>query len=233
MDYSDALSQLEGKDINELNRLLNVTPELDAYIHSLSQIKLLCDKKEDAIKRNKGLAEKNLSQQSVLCEKRQNLFKTQEEAAKCVEDIKRLRYKLITKFGQHSLDLLYSLLQVASLEAEEGSNRVADQYLRKDILTDTDIDEFSQSFVHSRKEFYLRNVKLEKCEERLGIRSRKQNVISSKKKVVSSPRRKSSSPKRPAPLPPQTTLSQKMLTPNRAAPQPPKSKSASPQRNRI
>ena len=102
-----------------------------------------------------------------------------------------------------------------------------------------DIEEFVGSFVPSRKEFYLRTIKLEKCEERLGIKSRKQSLITTKKSSLFSPRSKSSSPKRRAPQPPSvsstrlTTHPSRALTPARKAPPPPRSKSTSPTRPRM
>ena len=238
IDYPTAFAQLEGKDSNEMRKLMDHNSELDSFIHSLPQIKGLAHQKEKLVIENKALAESNLSRKPVLYNDRNILYNKRKEVAEYVEKIKRSRIRLIATFGHHNLDLLYSLLQVASMEAEEHSSRIADRYFDKDTLSDKDIEEFVGSFVPSRKEFYLRTIKLEKCEERLGIKSRKQSVITTKKSSLCSPRSKSSSPKRRAPLPPivsstrLTTHPSRALTPARKAPPPPRSKSTSPNRPR-
>ena len=239
IDYPAALAQLEGKDSNEIRKLMESNSELDAFIHSLPQIKGLVDQKEKLVIENKAQAESNLSRKPVLFNDRNILYSKRKEVAEYVEKIKRSRIRLIATFGHHNLDLLYSLLQVASMEAEEHSSRIADRYFDKDSLSDKDIEEFVGSFVPSRKEFYLRTIKLEKCEERLGITSRKQSLITTKKSSLCSPRSKSSSPKRRAPQPPSvsstrmTTHPSRALTPARKAPAPPRSKSTSPTRPRM
>ena len=121
-------------------------------------------------------------------------------------------------------------------------------------MSDKEVEEFTQEFVRSQKDFYLRAAKLEQCEERLGIKSRKQSLISSKKNYLIPPRSQSSSPKREkrrAPLPPDhlypalpaintknlypqaLARPSRVLTPTRKAPPPPKSKSPSPNRSNV
>ena len=239
IDYPAAIALLDTKDSNEMRKLLENNADLDKFIQTLPQIKTLSNQKEKLIRETKSLAESNLSRKPLLCNDRNILYNKKKEVTEIVENIKRARIRLIASFGSHNLDLLYSLLQVASMEAEEKSSRVADRCFENEKLDDKEIEEFIGSFVSIRKEFYLRSIKVEKCEERLGIKSRKQSVITTKKSSLSSPRSKSSSPKRRAPQPPTmnstrlTTHPSRALTPARKAPPPPRSKSSSPCRSRM
>jgi hypothetical protein len=233
INCSKTMSQLEGKDLSELKELHDDVSKFNAYVQSLPQIKSLVDQRENLLRETKTLADYNLSRQPVLFNDRQLILKKKKEAEEYIENIKRSRWKLINTFGQHNMDLLYSLSQVASMEAEEHSNRVANRYLDKETLVDKDVDEFMQDFVPCRKEFYLRSIKLEKCEEHLGIKSRKKSLIASKQSTVFAPR--SSSPKRRAPLPPSANSvhSSRKITPTRKAPPPPKNKTSAPTKNFI
>ena len=239
IDYPAAIALLDTKDNNEMRKLLENNADLDEFIQTLPQIKILLNQKEKLIRETKSLAETNLSRKPLLCNDRNILYNKKKEVAEIVEKITRARIRLIASFGNHNLDLLYSLLQVASMEAEEKSSRVADRCFENEKLDDKEIEEFIGSFVSSRKEFHLRSIKVEKCEERLGIKSRKQSLITTKKSSLSSPRSKSSSPKRRAPQPPTmnstrlTTHPSRALTPSRKAPPPPRSKSSSPCRSRM
>ena len=239
IDYPAAIALLDTKDSNEMRKLLENNADLDKFIQTLPQIKTLSNQKEKLIRQTKSLAESNLSRKPLLCNDRNILYNKKKEVTEIVENIKRARIRLIASFGSHNLDLLYSLLQVASMEAEEKSSRVADRCFENERLDDKEIEEFIGSFVSIRKEFYLRSIKVEKCEERLGIKSRKQSLITTKKSSLSSPRSKSSSPKRRAPQPPTmnstrlTTHPSRALTPARKAPPPPRSKSSSPCRSRM
>ena len=246
LDYPDAMTQLDQKNSKEMKKLLENSSDLDAFIQTFPQIKNLVSQKEKLMKESKALAESNLSRKPVLYNDRNMLYRRKKEVAEYVEKIKRSRIRLIATFGHHNLDLLHSLLQVASMEAEEHSSRIADRSFDKETLSDKDIEEFLGSFVPIRKEFYVRAIKLEKCEERLGIKSQKPSIIcsitppisSTKKNSLFSQRSKSSSPKRRAPQPPvmksirKTTHPSRALAPARKAPPPPRSKSTSPIRPR-
>ena len=240
LDYPDAMTQLDQKNSKEMKKLLENSSDLDAFIQTFPQIKNLVSQKEKLMKESKALAESNLSRKPVLYNDRNMLYRRKKEVAEYVEKIKRSRIRLIATFGHHNLDLLHSLLQVASMEAEEHSSRIADRSFDKETLSDKDIEEFLGSFVPIRKEFYVRAIKLEKCEERLGIKSQKPSIICSiappisptKKSSLFSQRSKSSSPKRRAPQPPAMRHITRALTPARKAPPPPRSKSTSPIRPR-
>ena len=225
IDYSEVSAQTEGKSKDELKMLLDDSFDIGAYIKCLPQVKLLNDKKEELIIKNKEIAEDSLSQQPDIYEKHQGLLTKKGEAVELIEAIKKLKFKLVSASGNYSPDILYSLLQVASMEAEDKSNIIVDRFLEKETADYKDVDEFIEDFVNVRKVCHLRTIKLNKCRELLEInRSR---------------RSKSSSPIRRAPHPPSTNTahivvqSPLMLTPDRKAPPPPRSKSASPNKQRI
>ena len=236
-DYSEALKRIKDMDADKLEILLNDSSEIKSHIISLPRLSILANSREDLMKETMELAKFNLSQQTLLEYNRQNLLKKQQETFKYIEEIKKLRFTRLRTFDDHNVDLLYSLIQISVMEADECSKKTVETCLADESLTDTDISDFTKDYVRSRKLFHLRNIKKEKCEEHLGITSRKKSLAMNRKNSSNvSPRSQSSGSKRRAPLPPSTNLEpisivpSMSLSPTRKAPPPPRQKSSSPQR---
>ena len=252
IDYSEAVSQIEGKSRDELTRLLESDSlddesELGSYLQALPEIKRLNDKKDKLNNKNKEIAEYNLSQKPIIYDKRLVLLKKQEEASEYIEAIKNTTIEIAAKSGNCNPYELHALLQIATMEAEDKSNQLLDGFMERERVNSKDTDKFLEDFVQVRKMFHLRHIKFRNCKEMRGMKSPGPTFLYlDKKDLLPTPRRrvsKSSSPKRRAPLPPEwiqgshnstavNVKPSKLLSPSRVAPPPPRAQSASPKSHR-
>ena len=93
---------------------------------------------------NKSLATYNLSQEPILKSKKEALAAKHREAVQLLQQLKESRSKLESKSGNFQPDVLHDLLQIACSEAENDSERIAEDFLSNKIES---VDEFLDSFM--------------------------------------------------------------------------------------
>jgi ESCRT-I complex subunit VPS37 len=167
---------------DQLKEILHNEDKFDEFIKEMPQIKALYDEKEMLMASNKSLAEYNLSQEPVISEGKQKLVEKYQIAAELAEEVKKIKTELDGQTGKVSPDTMLALLEAANQEAEEESEKLADQFLNDG----GDVEEFVEEFREKRKLAHLRRIKIDKMRELIaGGGSRAQ-----------------SGPARPAPPPP-------------------------------
>lgn len=155
------------------------------------QITVLENKRDVLIASNKSLAEFNLSREPAYRQARQALADSHKEAQELRREVEAKREKLSELSRQTSLDTTLALMQTATAEADEESERIANQFLANEIPVETFVSQFNAS----RKQAHLRRIKTEKLDEYLKKQQRNQ--------YSGIPSDMASGPVRPAPPPPQ------------------------------
>ena len=134
------------------------------------QIKVLENKRDTLIASNKSLAEFNLAREPAYRQARQALADAHKAAQDLRREVDSKRDKLNELSRQTSLDTTLALMQTATAEADEESERIANQFLSNEIPVDTFVSKFNAS----RKQAHLRRIKTEKLDEYMKKQQRQQ-----------------------------------------------------------
>uniref|UniRef100_A0AC35G191 VPS37 C-terminal domain-containing protein n=1 Tax=Panagrolaimus sp. PS1159 TaxID=55785 RepID=A0AC35G191_9BILA len=146
---------------DQLQALLNDDSRLDSMIDNLPQIASIPSEKEVKLAQSKSMAECNLSMEPQIKEKKAKLAKTYEEAKKAKAEVEALKAQLDNVAENRSLDVISALLQASAREAEDESEKIAEQFYSGGM----DIGEFVKSFEEKRMLAHKRKVKSEKLVE--------------------------------------------------------------------
>lgn len=130
-------------------------------IRPFVQIKVLENKRDTLIASNKSLAEFNLGREPTYRQVRQGLADAHRGAQDIRREVESKRDQLHELSRQTSLDTTLALMQTATAEADEDSERIANQFLSHEIPADA----FVSKFTASRKSAHLRRIKMEKLDE--------------------------------------------------------------------
>lgn len=163
-----AFPKLREMTVAELQELKNDAEKQDAFLKELPELIHLSKLKDQYIKENKELARENLSH-------RPELERTKKMLIEKLEHLNQLKRQFDD--GNHLYDVLsdsYSLtflqqrLQVAAVEAEEESDKIAEKFLDGNLTA----DEFLVKFTEKRVLFHKRQAKKEKLGYQLAIMKR-------------------------------------------------------------
>lgn len=110
---------------------------------------------------NKSLAEYNLSWEPKLNAGKQKLVELYHTASQLAQSRQEKESKLEEQGESITLETAIGLLQSATLQAEEESEKLAEKFLERDL----DVDSFVEEFQHRRKMAHLRKVKSDKMKE--------------------------------------------------------------------
>uniref|UniRef100_A0A914XU90 VPS37 C-terminal domain-containing protein n=1 Tax=Panagrolaimus superbus TaxID=310955 RepID=A0A914XU90_9BILA len=146
---------------DQLQTLLSDETRLDSMIDNLPQIASLPSEKEVKLAQSKSMAECNLSMEPQVKEKKAKLAKTYEEAVKTKAEVEELKAQLDNVAENRSLDVISALLQASAREAEDESEKIAEQFYSGGM----DIGEFVKTFEEKRMLAHKRKVKSEKLIE--------------------------------------------------------------------
>lgn len=192
-DPSPAIGSIQHLSTNELKELLNDESKIEELIKNLQQVKHEESEKEMIMASNKSLAEFNLSQQPELDKLCRQLSQMYCEANQLKEEAIQNKAQLDELSKQTSLDTTLALLQTATAETEEESEKLAESFLEGEII----VDAFLDQFLEKRKLSHLRRIKAEKMAELLKRISTQSSISTPKRPAPPAPNR------RPAPTPPQ------------------------------
>uniref|UniRef100_A0A7E4VQN4 VPS37 C-terminal domain-containing protein n=1 Tax=Panagrellus redivivus TaxID=6233 RepID=A0A7E4VQN4_PANRE len=146
---------------DQLKSLLSDDSQIDSLIDALPQVSQLPSEREVKLAQSKSMAECNLSMEPQVQEARAKLSKTYTEALKTKQEVESLKEKLDNVAENRSLDVVSALLQAASREAEDESEKIAEQFANGQV----EIAEFVRTFEEKRKLAHKRKVKSEKLAE--------------------------------------------------------------------
>lgn len=153
------------------------------------QLRVLEEKRDTLIASNKSIAESNLVLEPAYRTARQDLAQAHKAAQDEKREVESLRDKLNELSRQTSLDTTLALMQTATAEAEEESEKIAAQFLDKELP----VESFISQFIAVRKTAHLRRVKTDKLSDYI----RNQNS-----QPFASGGMSGAGPVRPAPPPP-------------------------------
>ncbi|XP_077984144.1 vacuolar protein sorting-associated protein 37A-like [Glandiceps talaboti] len=154
---------LKGKTTAELQLLNDESDEYQIiqYFRDLPQVKQLQTDRQDLCNANEDLAKSNIRKKPELEARKSKLLEKCNELTKLRrkfdEDCQK-QQKLNERF---SAGVILANLKVASMEAEEESDKIADLFLDKKL----DIETFVQQFMDKRKLSHVRKGKEEKLHQ--------------------------------------------------------------------
>ncbi|KAI9560021.1 putative vacuolar protein sorting-associated protein 37B [Daphnia sinensis] len=150
---------LQHCNSSELKELLNEDARLEFIIRDSQLVKQQESEKDMLLASNKSLAEYNLTWEPKISSGKQKLVELYQIGSQLE---KSLEEKEIMGHGESiTLDTALGLLQSATLQADEESEKLAEKFLDKSLDVDTFVEEFQQR----RKVAHLRKVKADKMKE--------------------------------------------------------------------
>ncbi|XP_067136896.1 vacuolar protein sorting-associated protein 37B [Centruroides vittatus] len=199
-DPSPAIVSIQHLSTNELKELLHDENKIENLIRDLQQVKHEESEKEMIMASNKSLAEFNLSQQPEIDKLCRNLSLTYAEAKELKEEAIQNKAQLDELSKQTSLDTTLALLQTATAETEEESEKLAESFLDGELS----VEIFLEQFLEKRKLSHLRRIKAEKMAELLRRISTQSAVSTPRRPAPPAPNRRPTPPQyppRPMPMP--------------------------------
>ncbi|KRZ75826.1 Vacuolar protein sorting-associated protein 37B, partial [Trichinella papuae] len=166
MDSAMAMgwSRISNMPLNELNAWIEDPSQMDAFIQELPQVKTLLSEKEMLIAQNRNAAEFNLNLGNPsLADAKESVLKAYEEAKKWKLQFEEKLASLNSAAEQRSLETTHALLQAAAAEAEDESDRVAQELLNGNISA----NDFVEAYRPKRVLAHMRKIKCEKLAELL------------------------------------------------------------------
>uniref|UniRef100_A0AC34G0T6 VPS37 C-terminal domain-containing protein n=1 Tax=Panagrolaimus sp. ES5 TaxID=591445 RepID=A0AC34G0T6_9BILA len=137
---------------DQLQSLLSDETRLDNMIDNLPQIASLPSEKEVKLAQSKSMAECNLSMEPQVKEKKAKLAKTYEEAVKTKAEVEALKAQLDNVAENRSLDVISALLQASAREAEDESEKIAEQFYSDNVAENRSLDVISALLQASARE---------------------------------------------------------------------------------
>ena len=163
LDMASAIDSLNRLTKDQLQELLNDELKFESFIRGLDQVKSLYNEKEMLMASNKSLAEYNLSQEPRLKSAKAGFDAKKAEIRDLAAKVKSLSAEVKSKSGQYDNETLLALLQAAAAEAEETSDKTAEEFMQKKNIEN--MDEFLDSFIEQRKVSHLRRIKADKMKD--------------------------------------------------------------------
>ncbi|CAL8073790.1 unnamed protein product [Orchesella dallaii] len=160
-DVEDAVRNLQNLTDEQLKNLIEDETSFEEYFKNLSQIKKWEAEKDMLMASNKSLAEFNLTFEPKLQAGKATLMELYEQARGVTDELETKRAQLESLYSRTSLDTTHALLQTASMEAEEESDKLAEQFLAGSV----DVETFVGQFEPLRCKAHMRKLKTEKMAE--------------------------------------------------------------------
>lgn len=148
---------------DELKSVLNDDARLDELLKDVKQGQTSDreTEKEMLLASNRSLAEYNLSMEPTLLSYKNDIIRYSEDGEEWYNKVSAKYEKLLELLGQHKLDAKLSVLQLATAEIEEESEKIAETFLNGE----SDIEDFLEQFISRRKTMHLNKVKTDKMSE--------------------------------------------------------------------
>ncbi|XP_023012781.2 vacuolar protein sorting 37B [Leptinotarsa decemlineata] len=164
-DCKRAVAKLGHLNNDELDGIMNDEEQIQKILSELDQsyLKEIENEKENMLASNNSMAEFNLSKEPELVEGREKLQELSELGEQLSKSVEEKTKELRDKGGDMSLETALALLQTAASEMEEESDKVAKKFLD----SESEIEEFIDTFLEKRKIMHMRLVKAEKLSKLL------------------------------------------------------------------
>ncbi|XP_022170671.1 vacuolar protein sorting-associated protein 37B [Myzus persicae] len=158
------MSHLTASDLKEI---LNDDSKFEIYAKELKPNKEIDTEKEMLIASNQSLAEFNLTKEPELVSGKERLCEMYDEAEKLYKSVTEKVNTLKQHKGSMNPETILALLQTASSEIEEESDKLAENFLSGS----TDLEGFLEEFLKRRKDMHMRKAKADKMSELLSRRN--------------------------------------------------------------
>uniref|UniRef100_U5EQT3 Putative vacuolar protein sorting 37b n=1 Tax=Corethrella appendiculata TaxID=1370023 RepID=U5EQT3_9DIPT len=158
---NQAVGRINTLSSDELKELFSDDEKLDEQINEI--IATLESEKEFILQENRKLAEDNLNQEPIMILGRSKVNELTEEAEQLCKQVQEKSNTMRTKTGATDPDTYLALLQAASVESEDESEKIHKQFLGNELT----IEQYIEQFLTTRKLMHLRKVKSEKMVELL------------------------------------------------------------------
>lgn len=129
---------------------------------SFFQLSSLENEKEAMLNLNRALAEENILQEPKIIELKATVNEIAEEGKVLVTQVQDKINEYKSKSGNLSHDTALALLQSAAVEAEDESEQIFQRFLDKE---ETNVSNFIDEFIASRKKMHDRKLKADKMIE--------------------------------------------------------------------
>ena len=163
---------LKACDTKQLNKYLTDDDSLDILVTSQEEYQNLVDEKETLQKRNKQLAENNLSKKNALDDAKRQLITAIAELDKAKNEYLELlsNQNALTVGNNQDMSLvgIQQALEFSAVKAEEDTEKLAEDFFLTDAnkqYTEDELNQFQKIFLDSRIQAHLKKIKAEKLKE--------------------------------------------------------------------
>ncbi|KAL7635480.1 UNVERIFIED_CONTAM: hypothetical protein RMT77_014549 [Armadillidium vulgare] len=159
----ETIPELVYKNNDEINDLLNCEEKLDDFIESLPDVASIINRCNQLSEENTILANQNIELKNDYEKTRdQTLIKVQELTTlqASFDNLVAQQHQLTDKLAPSNIQ---EQTMIAASQSEEESEKIAEEFLQKDI----DINTFLSQYVGKRVESHLRKFKAERLGKQL------------------------------------------------------------------
>ncbi|XP_023239571.1 vacuolar protein sorting-associated protein 37A-like [Centruroides sculpturatus] len=153
--------KLQEMSLAELKILQDDTNKQEEFLNELPELIHLTKLKNEYIMKNEELARENLQQQQVLEDMKNKIIFMVQEANMLKLEFEHNSENYERLADAYSLSSVLDSLQVATMEAEEESDKIADHFLNGQLK----VDEFLLEFSRKRVLYHQRQAKKEKLSQ--------------------------------------------------------------------
>jgi len=156
----EQFSDLNNEDLKELleGDSTKLNTKLDELVNNSSMLKSLQAQKEYIIANNIKMAQFNLNRQSSFEDMKSYVLNLNEESLNLNKEVNNKLDKIKKFYDHYSMESIYALMQTNLQDIEEESEKIANQFLNKEINLDT----FLKEYIKRRTEAHLRRIKTER-----------------------------------------------------------------------
>ncbi|XP_070554143.1 vacuolar protein sorting-associated protein 37A-like [Ptychodera flava] len=162
----NSFPELRNKTTAELKELNDDKYKIIQYFGELPQVKKLQTDRQDLCNASEDIAKSNIRKGPNLESKKEHLLQKYDELTDLRREFDINCQKQQQLNERYNPGAILTNLRVASMEAEEESDKIADLFLEKKL----DIDTFVQQFMDKRKLSHERKGKEEKLQQMLQVR---------------------------------------------------------------
>ncbi|NP_001089334.1 vacuolar protein sorting 37 homolog A L homeolog [Xenopus laevis] len=166
-DLPETFPELLELSVSQLSDMSEQEDVLLEQFVNLPQLKqVICDK-EELVRNIEEVAKRNLQMEPILEVKRQAILDKYEQLMQLKSSFEKKSQRQHELSESCSLSALQARLKVAAHEAEEESDKIADEFLEGKI----EIDEFLVNFMEKRTCCHSRRAKEEKLQQAISLHS--------------------------------------------------------------
>ncbi|KAL3320264.1 Vacuolar protein sorting-associated protein 37C [Cichlidogyrus casuarinus] len=159
-NFDSVISKLS---IDEVKDTFTDPEKIKEIVMSSDELMSLMSRKTQLLEENKAIAAENLKTEPSLLEKKTALADLHNKLKEAMDTYSMLKTRIDSHSTRQSPSTVHALLQAASVEAEEESDKIFEAFLSKEI----DIDTFIKEFIPKRSLYNERHVKAEKLSQQL------------------------------------------------------------------